>query len=73
MRRGQASQQNWGSVEAVLAIEASLIGFAGAVLFLLVDKYETDEMVANLLKFLVLGVSTVAILHKLEPLGIEWF
>jgi hypothetical protein len=60
-------------VEAVLAIEASLIGFAGAVLFLLVDKYETDEMVANLLKFLVLAVSTVAILHKLEPFGIEWF
>jgi hypothetical protein len=60
-------------VEAVLAIEASLIGFAGAVLFLLVDKYETDEIVANLLKFLVLGVSTVAILHKLEPFGIEWF
>jgi hypothetical protein len=60
-------------VEAVLAIEASLIGFAGAVLFLLVDKYETDEIVANLLKFLVLGVSTVAILRKLEPFGVEWF
>ena len=28
---------------------------------------------ANLLKFLVLGVSTVAILHKLEPFGVEWF
>jgi hypothetical protein len=60
-------------VEAVLAIEASLIGFAGAVLFLLVDKYETDEMVANLLKFLVLSVSAVAILHKLEPFGVVLF
>jgi hypothetical protein len=49
------------------------VGFVGAVLFLLVDKYEPDGMVANLLKFLVLVVSSVAILHRLQPFGLVLF
>jgi hypothetical protein len=49
------------------------VGFVDAVLFLLVDKYERDGMVANLLKFLVLVVSSVAILHRLQPFGIVLF
>jgi hypothetical protein len=49
------------------------VGFVGTVLFLLVYKYERDGMVANLLKFLVLVVSSVAILHRLQPFGIVLF
>jgi hypothetical protein len=45
------------------------IAVAGAVLFLLVDKYEPDGPMARLLKFLVLFVSGVVILHKLQPWG----
>jgi hypothetical protein len=45
----------------------------GAVLFLLVDKYEPDGHMARLLKFLVLFVSSVAILHKLQPYGFALF
>jgi hypothetical protein len=43
-------------------------------LFLLVDKYEREGPMARLLKFLLLFVAGVAILHKLQPLlGIELF
>jgi hypothetical protein len=49
------------------------IGFGGAILFLLVDKYEKNMIVANLLKFLVLAVSGLAILHKLRPFGFALF
>jgi hypothetical protein len=49
-------------------IDALIIGFIGAVLFLFVDKYEPDGAMARLLKFLVLFVAGVAILHKLQPL-----
>ena len=42
--------------------------FVGATLFLLVDKYEPDGPVARLLKFLVLFVAGVAIVHKLQPM-----
>ena len=42
------------------------IGFVGAILFLLVDKYEPDGPMARLLKFLILFVAGVAILHKLH-------
>jgi hypothetical protein len=49
------------------------IGFVGATLFLLVDKYEPDGPMARLLKFLVLFVSSVAILHKLQPYGLALF
>ena len=46
-------------------IDALIIGFIGAALFLFVDKYEREGPVARLLKFLVLFVGGVAILHKL--------
>jgi hypothetical protein len=49
------------------------IGFGGAILFLLVDKYEKNMIVANLLKFLVLAVSGLAILHTLRPFGFALF
>ena len=45
-------------------------GLSGAILFLLVDKYEKNAVVGNLLKFSVLAVSGLAILHK--PLGFNW-
>jgi hypothetical protein len=55
-------------------IDALIIGFVAAVLFLLVDKYEREGPMAQLLKFLLLFVAGVAILHKLQPLlGIELF
>jgi hypothetical protein len=46
---------------------AFTIAFVGATLFLLVDKYERDGPVARL-KFLVLFVAGVAIVHKLQPM-----
>jgi hypothetical protein len=49
------------------------IGFVGAILFVLVDKYEPDGPMARLLKFLVLFVSGVAILHKLKPAALRCF
>jgi hypothetical protein len=49
------------------------IGFGGAILFLLVDKYEKDKVVANLLRFMVLTVSGLAILHRPRPFGIALF
>jgi hypothetical protein len=54
-------------------IYSFIIGVVGAALFLFVDKYEHDGMVANLLKFLVLVVGGVAILHKLKPFGLALF
>jgi hypothetical protein len=50
-----------------------IIGFVGAILFLLVDKYEPDGPIARLLKFLILLVAGVAILHKLHPYGLALF
>jgi hypothetical protein len=49
------------------------IGFVGAILFLLVDKYEPEGPLARLLKFLILFVAGVAILHKLQPCGLALF
>jgi hypothetical protein len=49
------------------------IGLSGAILFLLVDKYEKDKVVANLLRFMVLAVSGLAILHRLRPFGFALF
>jgi hypothetical protein len=49
------------------------IGFIGAVLFVLVDNYEKDEATSNLLKIMVLVISTVAILHRLHPFGMTLF
>jgi hypothetical protein len=55
-------------------IYAPGIAFAGAILFLLVDKYKKDAHVAKWLKLLiVLVISSIAMLHRLQPLGIEWF
>jgi hypothetical protein len=45
----------------------------GAALFMLVDKYEKDERVAIWLKLMVLVISSVAILHILQPFGIQLF
>jgi hypothetical protein len=55
------------------AIYSLVIGFVGAILFVLVDKYEPDGPLARLLKFLVLFVSMVAILHRLRPYGLALF
>ena len=49
------------------------IGFVGAILFLLVDKYEPEGPLARLLKFLIPFVAGVAILHKLQPHGLALF
>jgi hypothetical protein len=49
------------------------IGFVGAILFLLVDKYEPDGPMARLLQFLILFVAGVAVLHKLQPYGLALF
>jgi hypothetical protein len=50
-----------------------IIGFVGAILFLLVDNYEPNGLLARLLKFLILFVAGVAILHKLQPHGLALF
>jgi hypothetical protein len=49
------------------------IGFGGALLFLLVDRYEKDKVVARLFGFMVLAVSGLAILHRLRLLGFALF
>jgi hypothetical protein len=49
-------------------IDALIIGFIGAALFLFVDKYEREGPMARLLKFLVLFLAGVAIVHKLQPM-----
>ena len=54
-------------------IYSFVIGFVGAALFLLVDKHEADGPMARLLKFLILFVVGVAILHKLQPYGLALF
>jgi len=54
-------------------IESFVIAFVGAILFLLVDKHEGDGPIARLLKFLVLFVAAVAIMHKLQPFGLSLF
>jgi hypothetical protein len=56
-------------------IEPLVIGFVGAVLFVAVDAFERNGAVANLLKFLILLVGGIAVLHKLGPtlLGIALF
>jgi hypothetical protein len=49
------------------------IAIVSAIWFLLIDKYERDGPLARLLKFLVLFVGAVAILHKLKPYGLSLF
>jgi hypothetical protein len=61
-------------VDNTALVESFVIALVGAILFLLVDKHERDGPVARLLKFLVLFVAGVAILHKLQPLfGVALF
>jgi hypothetical protein len=50
-----------------------IIGVVGAILFLLVDRYEPNGPMARLLKFRILFVAGVAILHKLQPYGLALF
>jgi hypothetical protein len=54
-------------------IYAFALSIAGAILFLLVDRYEPHGPTARLLKFLILFVSGVAIMHKLRPYGFSLF
>jgi hypothetical protein len=56
-------------------IEALVIGFVSAVLFLAIDAFDRNVAAANLLKFLVLVIGGIAVLHKLGPtmLGIDCF
>jgi hypothetical protein len=43
-------------------------------LFVLGDKYEEDGPIPRLLKFLLLFVAALAIMHKFEPeVFIDWF
>ena len=42
-------------------------------MFLLVDRYEPNGRIASLLKFLILFVSGVAIVHKLHLYGFSLF
>jgi len=49
------------------------IGAVGAIMFLLVDKFEPEGPMARLLKALVLFVSAVATLHRLQPYGFTLF
>jgi hypothetical protein len=50
-----------------------IISFTGAILFLFVDRFEPNHTIAGLLKFLVLFVSSVAIMHRLRPYGLSLF
>jgi len=43
-----------------------IVSFAGAALFLLVDKYERNHTIAALLKFFVLFVSSIIIMQRLS-------
>jgi hypothetical protein len=40
-------------------------------MFVFVDKYEQEGLMAHILRFLVLFVSWVAIPHKLQPYGLK--
>jgi len=44
--------------------QTSALALVGAILSLLVDKYEPEASIARLLKFLMLFVADLAILHK---------
>jgi len=53
-----------GAIDFSDVIYSFAIGSAGAIMFVLVAKYEPEGPVARILKFLVLFVSSVAIMHK---------
>jgi hypothetical protein len=50
-----------------------VVSFTGAILFLLVDKHEPNRIAARLLKFLLLFVSSVVVMHRLRPYGVSLF
>jgi hypothetical protein len=50
-----------------------IISFTGAALFLLVDRYERNHIMAALLKFLVLFVSSMIIMQRLRSYGLSLF
>jgi hypothetical protein len=52
---------------------ALIISFAGAALFLLVDRYEPNHTMAALLKFLVLAVSSLAIMQRMDANWLSLF
>jgi hypothetical protein len=62
-----------GVIDFSDVIYSFAIGSVGAIMFVLVDKYEPEGPVARILKFLVLFVSSVAIMHKLQPYGLGCF
>jgi hypothetical protein len=62
-----------GVIDFSDVIYSFAIGSVGAIMFVLVDKYEPEGPVARILKFLVLFVSSVAIMHKLQPYGLGLF
>jgi hypothetical protein len=77
-RAGNCSPKRSGCILATGPMYSNLfysftIGFVGAILFLVVDKHEPDGPMARLLKFLILFVAGVAILHKLQPYVLALF
>jgi hypothetical protein len=49
------------------------VSIAGATLFLFVDRLEPNRPLAALLKFLVVFVSGVVIMHRLRPYELSLF
>jgi hypothetical protein len=54
-------------------IYSFVICFIAASLFVFVDWLEPNRTMAGLMKFLVLFVSGVAVMHKLRPYGLSLF
>jgi hypothetical protein len=50
-----------------------IISLAGASLFLLVDRYERNRLMAALLKFLLVFVSGVIVIERLHPYWLSLF
>jgi hypothetical protein len=50
-----------------------VISLIGAILFLFVDRLESNRALATLLKFLVLFVSGIIIMQRLRPYWISLF
>ena len=47
--------------------QALAIGFAAAVLFVTVDKFEPNRLYAYLFMFLIIALGTLAILNQMVP------
>jgi hypothetical protein len=48
-------------------LQALAIGFGAAVLFVTVDKFESNRLYAYLFMFLIIALGTLAILNQMEP------